>query len=109
MQIKRIAVAAVLVAAAAAVPSPTLGADRAQATNAPSNFAEMAAHRAAISDRQWRQAENAPVVALVRPQDHGFDWISALLGATAMLALLLLGTVPLQRRPRQDSNLRPAD
>ena len=92
MQIKRIAIAAVLVAVAA-LPSQALGAGRPQATAAPSNFAEMAAHRAAISDRQWRQAENAPVVAIVRPQDHGFDWVSALVGATAMVALLLLGTI----------------
>jgi hypothetical protein len=92
MQITRIALAAVLVAAAA-VPGQALGADRPQATAAPSNFAEMAAHRAAISDRQWRQAENAPVVALVRPQDDGFEPFSALVGATAMVALLLLGTM----------------
>ena len=105
MQIKRIAVAAVLVAAAA-LPSQALGADGSHATVVPSNYAEMAAHRAAISDRQWRQAENAPVVALVRPEDDGFDLFSALVGATAMVALLLLATMRSANSPMIPSGPR---
>ena len=103
MQIKRTALAAiVIVAAAAPNASAMIPVDRgtdpvAQHTIEPgqesTRFAEMLALRNSLRDREWPQAQSAPVATLVRSGSEGFDWSSALIGAAAPLALLLTGVL----------------
>jgi hypothetical protein len=101
MQIKRTALAAIVIAAAAAPNASAMVADgagnkpAAQHTAVPAHdstrFTEELALRKALRNREVPQAESAPVVPLVRPDADGFDWSSALIGATVPLALLLAG------------------
>jgi opacity protein-like surface antigen len=105
MQIKRIFVAAAAVAvmaapsASASVAVDPVAAPAEQSAPVP-RHAEMAAHHEAISTRSWQQAENAPVVGLVRSQPDGFDWVSALIGGSVPLALLLARPAVSRRRAR---------
>jgi hypothetical protein len=101
MLIKRTALAAIVIAAAAApnasamVAGGTGDKPAAQHTAGPAHdstaFTEELALREALRNRELSQAESAPVVPLVRPDADGFDWPSALIGATVPLALLLAG------------------
>ena len=102
MQIKRTALAAIVIAAAAAPNSPAMVADgagnkppahTAQPAHDSTRFTEELALREALRNRELPQADSAPVVPLVRPDADGFDWSSALIGATVPLALLLAGVV----------------
>ena len=114
MQIKRTVMAALVVAAVSA-PTATAkvaveptgtGVKQQSVEVAPassSSYAEMAARREAIANRQWAQAENAPVRPLVAADpDSGFNWPSAVIGATVPLALLVVGLLgrPLMQRRR---------
>ena len=110
MQLKRtLATATALVALAA----PTAGArvpvdvtHKASSTGvtapAPqSRYAGMAAHREAISNRHWQQAQNVPSQPLIQPRGDRIDWPSALFGASLLLALglaSLLGRTLVGRR-----------
>jgi hypothetical protein len=99
MQFKRTALTAIVIAAAAApnasaMPIRDAGTVPAkQHTIKPahnsSRFEEMAALRRALQDREWPQAQSAPVAPLVRDAGDGFHWRSALIGAAVPLALLL--------------------
>lgn len=101
MQIKRTALAAIVIAAAAAPNAPAMVAGGAGNTTAAqptaeaapdsTRFTEELALRKALRNRQLPQAESAPVVPLVRPSADGFDLSSALIGATVPFALLLAG------------------
>jgi hypothetical protein len=101
MQIKRTTLAAIVIAAAAAPNASAMVADgtgnkpAAQHAAVPANdstrFTEELALREALRNRELPQADSAPVVPLVRPSEVGFDWSSALIGATVPLALLLAG------------------
>ena len=101
MQVKRTTVAAILIAAAAAPNASAMVADgpggkpAAQHTAAPAHestrFTEELALREALRNRELPEAERVPVMPLVRPEAGGFDWSSALIGATVPLALLLAG------------------
>jgi hypothetical protein len=100
MQVKRTSAVALLIAAAVTPVAsarvaiePDIGSvkqHRVQGPQGGSRLAEMAAHREAISTRQWQLANDAPVRTLVRADAEGFDWTSAAIGATVPLALLLL-------------------
>jgi hypothetical protein len=108
MQVKRTAIAAILIAAAAApnasamVAGGTGDKPAAQPARESTRFTEEQALRKAFRNRELPQAESAPVVPLVRPDADGFDWSSALIGATVPLALLLAGVAarPAVRRRR---------
>jgi hypothetical protein len=101
MQIKRTALAAIVIAAAAAPNASAMVAGGAGNTPAaqhaaePANdstrFTEELALREALGNRELPQADSAPVVPLVRPYEDGFDWSSALIGAIVPFALLLAG------------------
>ena len=118
MQLKRTAIAAIVIAAAAAsnasamVAGGTGDKPAAQHTAEPvhdsTRFAEELALREAFRNRELPQAESAPVVSLVRPDADGFDWSSALIGAAVPLALLLAGVAArpaLTRRRTRSSAL----
>ena len=112
MQLKRTALAAIVIAAVAAPNAPAMPIrergtvpvvqqekERGQYST---RFEEMLALRNALRHRQWPQ--NAPVVALARPAEDGFDWRSALIGAVVPVALLLVvfaGRPVLARRRRR--------
>jgi hypothetical protein len=101
MQIKRTALAAIVIAAAAAPNASAVVAGgpgtkpAAQHTAEPAHdstrFTDELALRKALRNRELPRAESAPVVALVRPGADGFDWSSALIGAAVPFALLLAG------------------
>ena len=101
MQLQRTALAAIVIATAAAPNASAMVADgtgtkpAAQPTAEPAStstrFTEERALRKALRNRELVQAESAPVVPLVRADAEGFDWSSALIGATVPLALLLAG------------------
>jgi hypothetical protein len=101
MQIMRTALAAIVIAAAAAPNASAMVADgvntrpAAQHTAKPAHeatrFTDELALRKALRNRELPQAESAPVVPLVHTAAEGFDWSSALIGATVPLALLLAG------------------
>ncbi len=102
MQIKRTALAAIVIAAAAApnasamvavdrVTKPVVQQHTVESAPDSTRFAEMLALRNALRGREWPQAQSAPVVPLVHSGGDGFDWSSALIGATVPLALLLAG------------------
>jgi hypothetical protein len=103
MQIKRTALAAIVIVAAAApnasamVPvdrgTDPVGQHKVEPGQKSTRFAEMLALRNSLRGREWPQAQSAPVVTLVRSDGDGFDWSSALIGATAPLALLLTGVL----------------
>jgi len=103
MQIKRTALAAIVIAAAAAPNASAMVAGGAGTKPAAQHTAEPAHDSTRFTDeltlrnslrgREWPQAESAPVVTLVRPDANGFDWSSALIGATVPLALLLAGVI----------------
>lgn len=103
MQIKRTALAAIVIAAAAAPNAPAMVADgagnktAAQHTAAPGHdstrFTEELALRKALRNRELPQAASAPVVPLVHTDAEGLDWSSALIGATVPFALLLAGVL----------------
>ena len=103
MQIKRTALAAIVIAAAAATNASAMPAiDHVimpgvqQHTVEPaqsSSPAEMLALRNALRGREWPQARSAPIVPLVHSGGHSFDWSSALIGATVPLALLMAGVL----------------
>lgn len=110
MQLKRTIATAV---ALAALSAPTAGARVAAdvpvkpastdvaAPAAQSSYAGMAAHRDAISNRHWQQANSTPLQPLTEPRGDGIDWPSALMGAAFLLALLLvslLGRTLVSRR-----------
>jgi hypothetical protein len=115
MQVKR-TLAAALVIAAAATPAASarvamepgttaVKQHRAETPGDSSRFAEMAALRDALRDRQLQQADNAPVKALVRADGDGFDWTSAAIGATVPLALLVLDLLARPALSRRRSRL----
>jgi len=101
MQIKRTALAAIVIAAAAAPNASAMVAGGAGTKPAAQPTAELAhdstrfteelARRNALRNRELPQAESAPVVPLVHTAATGFDWSSALIGATVPLALLMAG------------------
>jgi hypothetical protein len=101
MQIKRTTVAAIVIAAAAAPNASAMVADgtgdkpAAQHTAKPApkstRFTEELALREALRNRELPRADSVPVVPLARPAADGFDWSSALIGATVPFALLLAG------------------
>jgi hypothetical protein len=103
MQIKRTALAAIVIAAAAAPNASAMVAGgagpkpAAQHTAEPAHdstrFTDELALRKALRNRELPQVEGAPVVPLVRPDADGFDWSSALIGATVPFALLLAGVL----------------
>ena len=103
MQIKRTALAAIVIAAAAAPNASAMVADgtgtkpAAQQSAEPAHdstrFAEMLALRNSLRGREWPQGASAPVVPLVHPDADGLDWSSALIGATVPLGLLLAGVL----------------
>ena len=103
MQIKRTALAAIVIAAAAAPNASAMVAGgagnkpAAQHTAEPAHdstrFTEELALRKALRNRELPQAESAPVVPLVPTDADGFDWSSALIGATVPFALLLAGVL----------------
>jgi len=103
MQIKRTALAAIVIVAAAApnasamVPVDIGTQPVAQHTAEPAHdstrFTDELALRNSLRGREWPQAERAPVVTLVHPDADGFDWSSALIGATVPLALLVAGVL----------------
>jgi hypothetical protein len=118
MQIKRTALAGIVIAAAAAPNASAMVADgvgnkpAVQHTTAPAHgstrFAEELALREALRNRELPQADSAPVVSLVRPEADGFDWSSALIGAAVPFALLLAGAAArpaLSRRRTRTSAL----
>jgi hypothetical protein len=101
MQIKRTALAAIVIAAAAAPNASAMVADgtgtspaaphTAQPAHDSTRFTDELALRKALRNRELPQAESAPVVPLVHTAADGFDWSSAVIGATVPLALLLAG------------------
>ena len=102
MQIKRTALAAIVIAAAAAPNAsamvaggvdtkPVVQQHTVEPAQGSSRFAEELALRKALRNRELPQAESAPVVPLVHTAADGFDWSSAVIGATVPLALLLAG------------------
>jgi hypothetical protein len=101
MQPTRTALAAIIIAAAAAPNASAMVAADAGNTPAAQHTAEPArastrladelALRKALRNRELPQAESAPIVGLVRPETDGFDWSSALIGASVPFALLLAG------------------
>ena len=105
---KRTALIAVTVVAAVAPSAqartavdshtPSAAQARVEIPSSTSRYAEMAAHREAIANRHWQQADNAPVLAITRRVGTGFDWLSAFAGALAALMLVLL--VGLLTQPR---------
>ena len=117
MHIKRTALAAIVIAAAAAPNASAMVADgtgtkrAAQVTVEPardsSRFAQERVLRRALKNRELTQAASAPVVPLVQTDATGFDWSSALIGATVPLALLLAGVAgrPALARRRRTSAL----
>ena len=112
MKIRRTLLAAAVIGSAAApIAQAAPAVDPVPATPAvqtvdTTRFAEMAAHREAIANRQWERAGNVPVVTLTRADDGGFDTPSAVLGGTVPLILLaagLLGWPAISRRRNQRS------
>jgi hypothetical protein len=103
MQIKRTALTAMVIAAAAAPNASAMVADgtgtkpAAQPTAEPARystrFTDELALRKADRYRELRRAGSAPAVPLVQTAADGFDWSSALIGATVPLALLLAGVL----------------
>jgi hypothetical protein len=103
MQFKRTALAAIVIAAAAApnasamVPVDIGTQPAAQHTAEPAHdatrFTDEQALRNSLRGRERPQPESAPVVPLVHPAADGFDWSSALIGATVPFALLLAGVL----------------
>lgn len=103
MQIKRTALAAIVIVAAAApnasamIPVDDGSQPVAQRTAEPAGdstrFTDELALRDSRRGRDWTQAARAPVVTLVDPDANGFDWSSALIGATVPFALLLAGAL----------------
>ena len=63
----------------------------AEASHASTRFSEELALGKAFRNRELAQARSAPAVPLVQTAAGGFDWSSALIGATVPLALLLIG------------------
>jgi hypothetical protein len=117
MQITRTAIAAIVIAGAAApnasamVPDGTGDKPAVQhATRSlgdSTRFSEELALREALRNRELPQRERATFVPLVRSDAGGFDWSSALIGATVPLALLLAGAAarPALTRRRDPSAL----
>ena len=99
MQLKRIALTAVVIAAAAtpnasAMPIRDPGTLPAKPyTNEPTQnstrFEEMAALRRSLRDREWPPARSVPVMTVAPDAGDGFHWRSALIGAAVPLTLLL--------------------
>src|SRR5918997_2256417 len=91
--------AAIVIAAAAAPNASAMVADgtgtspaaphTAQPAHDSTRFTDELALRKALRNRELPQAESAPVVPLVHTAADGFDWSSAVIGATVPLALLL--------------------
>jgi hypothetical protein len=103
MQIKRTALAAIVIAATAAPTASAMVAvdvdarpaaqHRAAPAQDSTRFEELLALRKALSGRELPQADSAPVVPIVRSPAEGFDWSSALIGAAVPLALILAGVL----------------
>ena len=101
MQIKRTALAAIVITAAAAPNASAMVAggtgtksvtgSTAEPAGDSSRWAEEIALRKALRYRELIQSPEAPVVPLVRSDPGGLDWSSALIGATVPFALLLAG------------------
>jgi hypothetical protein len=116
MQFKRTALTAIVIAAAAAPNAPAMpirdpGTVPAKQhtikpTQDSSRFEEMAALRRSLKDREWPQAQSAPVAPLVRDAGDGFDWRSALIGAAVPLTLLLAGSAAWPAVTRRRSRVR---
>ena len=107
MQIKRTALAAMVIVAAAAPNASAMVADgpgtkpaaqptaqpTAQSAHHSTRFTDELALRKVLRDRELPPAGSAPVVPIVQTAAGGFDWSSALIGATVPLALLLAGVL----------------
>jgi predicted component of type VI protein secretion system len=116
MQIKRTALTAIVIAAAAAPNAPAMPArdpgtvPAKQHTIKPahdsSRFEEMAALRRYLRDREVTQAQSAPVAPLVRDAGDGFHWRSALIGAAVPLTLLLAAVAARPAVTRRRSRVR---
>ena len=76
----------------------------AAAANA-SRFEDELALRSAFEGRGWQLADRGQPVAITRATPEGFDWSSAVVGASTLLALLLLGlaAAPILRGRRKRS------
>jgi hypothetical protein len=72
-----------------------------------SRFEDQAALRAAFEGASWQQANPAPVVAVTQPASSGFDWSSGIVGASVLLAfvLLVLAAVPALRAHRRRTTI----
>ncbi len=103
MQIKRTALVAMVIAATAAPNASAMVADgpgikpapqpTAEAAHRSTRFTDELALRKAVRNRALQRAESAPIVPLMQTAADGFDWSSALIGATVPLALLLAGVI----------------
>jgi hypothetical protein len=99
MQIKRTALVAIVIAAAAAPNAQAMpirdpgtapaGQHAIEPARQSSRFEDMAALRRSLRDRDWAQAESVAAAPLVHDASDGFHWRSALIGAAAPLTLLL--------------------
>jgi hypothetical protein len=116
MQFKRTALTAIVIAAAAApnasaMPIRDPGTVPAkQHTIKPahdsSRFEQEIALRRVLRDREWAEAESAPVAPLVRDAGDGFHWRSALIGAAVPLTLLLAALAARPAVTRRRSRMR---
>jgi hypothetical protein len=114
MQLKRTALTAIVIAAAAAPNAPAMPirdpgtVPAKQHSIGPahdsSRFEEFAALRRALRERDWAQVRSVPVAPLVRDAGDGFHWRSALIGAavpfTLILALVAARPAVTRRRSR---------